>query len=314
MALAKTTRPAQTGILVRRRLVRQLDLARKKPGTWVWAPPGAGKTTLVATYLAARKTRGLWYQIDEGDADVATFFYYLGLATPPRRRPLPLLTSEYGQGVTLFARRFFRELYSRFKPPFAVVFDNYQDAPPDSALHDVMAEAVAEVPEGGRLIFISRSDPPPTFAHHRVHQHLAILGWSQLRFTPAEATQLARTRAPGRWPREAIRSLHDTTDGWCAGLVLLLDQLRSEGRASPAPSERDLFRSRLERPGRPGGLPQLAGPVPARRYVLEPGSRESGDRRLSPVRRRQHPPGRAVQRSHRSRIVSALEEDLDIEP
>ena len=237
MALAKTTRPTQAGILVRPRLLRRLDLARKKPVTWVWAPPGAGKTTLVASYLAARKTRGLWYQVDEGDADVATFFYYLGLAAPRRRRPLPLLTPEYRQGVAVFARRFFRELYSRLKLPFTVVFDNYQDVPPDSALHDVMAETVGEIPKGGRLVFISRSDPPPAFARHRVHQHLEILDWSQLRFTPTEAAELARKLAPGRWPRETIRSLHDTADGWCAGLVLLLDQLRSEGRASPAPRE-----------------------------------------------------------------------------
>jgi LuxR family maltose regulon positive regulatory protein len=99
MALAKTTRPTQTGILVRPRLVRRLDLARKKPVTWVWAPPGAGKTTLVASYLAARRTRGLWYKVDEGDADVATFFYYLGLAAPRRRGPLPLLTPEYRQAA-----------------------------------------------------------------------------------------------------------------------------------------------------------------------------------------------------------------------
>ena len=98
MALAKTTRPTQAGILVRPRLLRRLDLARKKPVTWVWAPPGAGKTTLVASYLAARRTRGLWYKVDEGDADVATFFYYLGQAVP-RRRPLPLLTPEYRQAA-----------------------------------------------------------------------------------------------------------------------------------------------------------------------------------------------------------------------
>jgi LuxR family transcriptional regulator, maltose regulon positive regulatory protein len=237
MALAKTTRPTRAGILARPRLVRRLDLARMNPVTWVWAPPGAGKTTLVASYLAARKTHGLWYQVDEGDADVATFFYYLGLAAPRRRRPLPLLTAEYRQGVGVFARRFFRELYSRLKLPFVVVFDNYQDIPPDAALHDVMAETVAEIPKGGRLIFISRSEPPPAFARHRIHQHLEILDWSQLRFTPTETAQLARTLAPGRWPRETIRSLYDTADGWCAGLVLLLDQLRSEGRASPAPRE-----------------------------------------------------------------------------
>src|SRR5215469_16202153 len=236
MALAKTTRPSQAEILVRPRLVQRLDFARKKPVTWVWAPPGAGKTTLVASYIAARKTRGLWYQLDEGDADVATFFYYLGLAAPRRRRPLPLLTPEHREDVAVFARRFFRELYSRLRPPFTVVFDNYQDVPRDSALHDVMAETIAEIPNGGRVIFISRSDPPPAFARHRLHQHLEILDGSQLRFTPTEAAGLARKLAPGHWPLGTIRSLYDIADGWCAGLVLLLEQLRSEGRASPAPA------------------------------------------------------------------------------
>src|SRR4029450_13166890 len=124
MGVAKTTRPPQAGILMRSRLVRRLDRAGKKPVTWVWAPPGAGKTTLGASYLAAGRARGLWCQADEGDSDVATFFYYLGLAAPRRRRPLPLLTPEHHLGLAVFARRFFRELYSRLKPPGTGVFDN----------------------------------------------------------------------------------------------------------------------------------------------------------------------------------------------
>src|SRR5262249_32739330 len=93
MPLAKTTRPTVTGTVARPRLFRLLDQARRRPATWVWAPPGSGKTTLLATYLASRRLRSLWYQIDEGDADAASFFYYLGQAAPRRRRPLPLLTS-----------------------------------------------------------------------------------------------------------------------------------------------------------------------------------------------------------------------------
>ena len=89
MALAKTTRPTLAATVARPRLFRRLDRARQRPVTWVWGPPGAGKTTLVASYLAARRRPALWYQVDGGDGDVATFFYYLGQAAPRRRRPAP---------------------------------------------------------------------------------------------------------------------------------------------------------------------------------------------------------------------------------
>jgi DNA-binding SARP family transcriptional activator len=206
----------------------------------VCAPPGAGKTTLVASYLAARRQRVLWYQADEGDADVATFFYYLGLAAPRRRRPLPLLTTEYRHDVAVFTRGFFRELYGRLKTPFTVVFDNYQEVPANSPLHDVMREALGEIPKHGRVIFLSRSDPPPALARPLAHQIIETLGWPDLRFTLAEAKGLVRKLAPGRWSEATLRSLYGTTEGWCAGLILLLDQLRREGRALPVPSQPSL--------------------------------------------------------------------------
>jgi ATP/maltotriose-dependent transcriptional regulator MalT len=87
---------------------------------WVSGPPGCGKTTLVSSYIEARKLPCLWYQIDEGDTDPATFFYYLGLAAkraaPRKRKPLPLLTPEYLQGISTFTLRYFEELYDRLNP------------------------------------------------------------------------------------------------------------------------------------------------------------------------------------------------------
>ena len=65
-------------------MVALLDAGSRRPVTWVEGPAGAGKTSLVSSYLDARGLPCLWYRLDAGDADVATFFYYLGLAARPR--------------------------------------------------------------------------------------------------------------------------------------------------------------------------------------------------------------------------------------
>src|SRR5206468_2873273 len=96
-------------------------------------------------------------------------------------------------------------------------------------------EAVGEIPPGGHVIFISRAEPLAAFARLRTQRAMEMLDWSQLRLTHAEATGLVRRLAPGRWSRQTIRSLHESADGWCAGLVLLLDQFRREGRTALGP-------------------------------------------------------------------------------
>ncbi len=243
MAFAKTTRPTLASTLARPRLFSRLDRARRRPVTWVWGPPGAGKTTLVAGYLAARQQRATWYQVDEGDADVATFFYYVGLAAPRRRRPLPLLTPEYRQGLAAFARAFFRELFDRLPARFTLVLDNYQEVPADSALHEVMRVAVEELPPGGRLIVISRAEPPAAFARAVAHQAVEIVGPGELTFTTGEARGLVRTRRVRHCSAATLRTLHEMTRGWCAGLIVLLDQVDSQGGLSGprAPSPDVLF-------------------------------------------------------------------------
>ncbi len=231
MALAKTTRPRLAGVFPRKRLFRALDRNMKRPVIWVQGPPGAGKTTLVASYIQSRKLSCLWYQVDEGDGDIASFFYHLRQAAPRRRRALPLLTLEYLPGLTVFTQRFFRELYGRLKTPFVLVLDNYQDVSENSNFHEVVGIALAEFPEKGHAIVISRNAPPPSMARLRASRTFSFVGGSELRLTFDEAKGLVRSITDERIARATLKPIYETVDGWTAGLVLVLERMKLERHA-----------------------------------------------------------------------------------
>ena len=237
-APAKTTRPRLAGILPRTRLFRLLDRARTRPILWLCGPPGAGKTTLIASYLEARRLPAtLWYQLDEGDGDVATFFAYLRLAAAkaaPRRPPLPLLTPEYLAGLSTFALRYFEALFARLARPFALVLDNYQDVPAASPFHEVIAQGLAQLPPGGRAIVVSRGEPPPAFARFQAAGEIQRLGWAELQLRLEESKRIARSRRRATTPQVLVR-LHEASQGWAAGLVLLLEGLGARDAIAPAP-------------------------------------------------------------------------------
>jgi ATP/maltotriose-dependent transcriptional regulator MalT/two-component SAPR family response regulator len=243
-SLRKTTRPSVSGILPRERLFRLLDGARAGPAAWISGPPGSGKTSLVASYLEQARGPCLWYQLDEGDGDAATFFYYLGMEAGPSEgtEPLPLLTPEYQRALGVFTRRYFQQLYARLKAPFTLVFDNYQEISAYSPLHDVMRDAIAELPAGGFAICVSRGDPPATFARLRANRELKAIDWEDLRLTKPETAAIARRR-DASLPDASVDALYASTQGWAAGLVLMLEQAKYGPIA--ASSLPDISRSQL---------------------------------------------------------------------
>jgi ATP/maltotriose-dependent transcriptional regulator MalT/DNA-binding SARP family transcriptional activator len=229
VSVAKLTCPVPSQAYPRSRLFDRLDEAA--PVTWVSAPAGSGKTTLVSSFAKERRLDCIWYQLDAGDADPATFFHYLGLAarqaSPRQEAALPNLTPEYLLGIETFARRFFEQFFAQLAGPAALVIDNYQEIPESCPVHALLRIAAESLPANLRLIVMSRAMPPAAFSRLRLNGVLRVLDGEELRLTLEEAAGIAALRLPGAskgLPLARIERLHAKVEGWAAGLVLLLEQ------------------------------------------------------------------------------------------
>ena len=218
VALAKLNRPWLPAVFPRERLFTRLDEFAERPCSWIGAPGGYGKTMLAVSYVEARGIPCLWYQLDEDDADLATFFYHLGIAAAGHGAglSLPLLTPEYQSDIATFTRRYFQALCRRLEAPFILLLDNYQRLAAEAPFHEMLAEALAHLPTGVRCLITSRGEPPATLARARLHGQLAIIEAEALRLSLAEAEGIAGLHAEQRLSADLVRALHQRVQGWAA--------------------------------------------------------------------------------------------------
>ena len=216
--LAKFSRPRLYAVVKRERLFRALDEARAHPIVFIAAPPGAGKSTLVASYVESRRAPGLWFQADAGDGDPATFFHYVGVAAATlggargarKASALPRWNPGYSNDLAAFTRRFMREFYALFPQHSLFVVDNFHEAAGTPEWRQAFSDALTELPTGVNMLILSRVDPPPEMSRLIASQALVRLGWESLRFTATEAAEVVGR--VGETPA-IVEAIHRASDG-----------------------------------------------------------------------------------------------------
>ena len=219
---AKLSPPRLQNALARERLFAWIDAQRAHHAAiWISGVPGAGKTTLVASYCQARELACLWYRCDTDDNDIGRFFALLGQAVDAviavrSRSRRPIFEAAHGREPRAFARTWFRYVFATLPRPFALVLDNLEHAALPG-LPELIECAIEELPDGVTLLLTGRHAPPPALSGALVNGTLITLNEADLQFTHSESADYAH--AMGLDPTQVAGAAR-RTHGWAAGLRL----------------------------------------------------------------------------------------------
>ncbi len=229
--------PVRTNTIPRPRLTNRLNGGLAGKLTLLSAPPGFGKTTLLAAWgnVLPDPWSLAWVALGPEDNDVARFWSYIIVA---------LQTAQPDFGADLLARwhspqpppfeallaQLLNSLVSLSVPVILVLDDYHVIRAP--AIHQALDQFLEYVPPSLRLIVAGRREPPLALANLRAQGQLNELRAEDLRCTRQEVTQVLNTALELNLDDPALELLAARTEGWFAGLHLAALSLRD--RADPA--------------------------------------------------------------------------------
>ncbi len=217
-----------TGLLPRTHLINQVCASLDQRVVVLTAPPGYGKTTLMAGVTNSLERPVLWYQLDNGDNDPMTFIAYLveGLcrilpALGARVRRLLSDSDEYQPERALVV--LLNELVENPDQTWVLVLDDYHYIN-NPAVHAITSMLIENQLPSMSVILATRGTPPLPLARWRARGWLAEIRAEHLRFSRQEAIELLHQYMPDL-PEDIAASLVEKTEGWGAGLQLAMKLL-----------------------------------------------------------------------------------------
>lgn len=193
--------PAARGqSLPRPGLLARLDTAH--PLTVLTAPPGYGKTSLLATWAAATTRRVAWLTFDADDNIPVRFWLSLYTA-------LAAVIPEFPQPTEPFSGHLLNALHTA--PSLSLIFDNFH-ALQNLTCHEHIRFLIEHLPAHIHLILSTHLPPPLPLSRWRARGVLTELTYTDLRLSPEEISNILA--------HEHVQSLYNATEGWLAGLQI----------------------------------------------------------------------------------------------
>jgi LuxR family maltose regulon positive regulatory protein len=194
----------RAGLVYRAGVVNRLRVERA-PVVFLTAPPGYGKTTVLAQWARRDAREFRWLRFERGDDDPGVF--------PPL---LAEVLAPEGSGRTASAR--LRSSLRARTEPLVIVLDNVEQLRSPESL-DLLASLISHLGPATQLVAAGRQAPTRLLARVRAEGRLSELSAADLRLSDREAQSLLQS-AGIELALDEAKEVNRRAEGWAAGVYL----------------------------------------------------------------------------------------------
>lgn len=247
VGISKITPPSVPHILDRPRLIERLIQNQDKKLILILGQAAQGKSTLAFSYVKISQIPSAWVNLGPEDSDPVNFFYLLvhslqRVVKDIDLSPILLYPSmiEAPRDEMPLYREWISALLELISMPLQVIFDGLDRLLTDAPTYRLLQVLVEGVPPHIHLIMLSREMPPLEIQALKIRRGACVLTSEELAFTLKETGKFVRTIRKCPCGPDLLRRIHQLTEGWIGGLVLLCDYLEQVPENSRAEYLEDL--------------------------------------------------------------------------
>jgi len=230
--ITKTTPPRLPGILSRPKLTERLKQNADKKLILILGQAAQGKSTLCASHVKTMGMPFVWGNLSKRESDPANLFYLLVTCLQQGLKGVnlePLLTypsiNTGSRPEIPMYREWIDAVCERVRGPVQIVLDGLDRLQTDAPSFRFLQLLIKESSPDLHLFVISREEPPLQIQDLKIKQQAFVISNEDLAFSFAETKSFFQDCRGIALRSDQIRSIHQMTEGWVGGLVLLSEIL-----------------------------------------------------------------------------------------
>ncbi len=241
---SKINPPRVAGLLLRPRLDAIFSQIRSRRLALLVAGAGYGKTVLACQSLCEMDARTAWYRLDETDRDFSVFIRYLVAALEPLVSGSQNIRRGIEAGATspkrqdLLLKRVIGALQTDRTEDLFIVLDDFHHVQDSAEIRHAVETLLSLSPPRLHWILIARTEPVLKLSRLRAMMEVIEINEALLTFSIDEIEGLRSQIFPASAGRITSRQLLAQTEGWIAGLVLMLGTLENRPHETVSPARR----------------------------------------------------------------------------